>query len=159
MPAFGGRMSRADASGGLLTGRQDGGLGLSAEAKRMVLALCALLPVISAGGLAWFRSFEALPFAAGVLIMTGVNVLKVLMIERTVRNTVSAGIADGRPAESRRNYVLIQYLLRYLITGLAIAAALKTEWVSVWGILAGILAFPVAAYSLRFMRAKEKEGI
>jgi len=150
---------------------------------RMVI-IAALF--IMAVGVVYYRSLAAVPFALGVLITSGLNILKVRMLEKTVQKVVHM---DDQ--EAGKNVVRLQYLLRYLLTGVVLVvvglisnytspppsyssreaylavweilfptapeALLKAPLISVWGALAGVFTLQLSVIMLRFMKL-EKDG-
>ena len=111
----------------------------------MVFVVCASLAVIIAGGVAYFRSLEYLPFALGAVMGAGLNVVKILLMERTVDKSV---VMEKSRAE---NYLRLQYLLRYLLTGAVLIAAVFVPFLNLWGAALGILTMPVATFFVRKM--------
>ena len=114
--------------------------GLSVIAKKMVSAIVILSLLLIAAGIAYHRSFAFFPFAFGVSLGAGVNVFKVLMLERTVGKTIDMGKKDAE------NYVRFQYFLRFLITGLVLVLSAITPFIGIWGAAAGIFTMPLAAF-------------
>jgi uncharacterized membrane protein YjgN (DUF898 family) len=138
---------------------------LSEPAKKMILVIGIASLVLMAAGIVIYRSFSAVPFAIGVAIMAMLNCFKVYMVERTVTRTLDFDEkADGK------NFVRFQYLARFLLTGavlvpIALLTADSLVWSAMlWGSLAGVFTFQVAAYSVSLMKFKddnvsaEKEG-
>lgn len=123
---------------------------LSKPAKRMILVICGSSLVFMGAGAVYYRSLTALFFALGVALAMGMNSAKVVMIERAVDRT-----AEIEEKKEGRNYVRFQYILRILLTGaiLGISVAVATE--CLWGAIAGVFTFQIAAYSLRFMKLDE----
>ena len=113
---------------------------LSVVAKKMVLAIGVLLSLLIAGSIVYYRSIAFLPFAFGASLGCGLNVLKIAMLERTVRKTV------GIEKKAAVNYVRFQYFLRYLITGLVLTLSAVLPFISLWGAAAGIFTMPPAAF-------------
>lgn len=125
---------------------------LSAIAKRMLLVVCLSLPLLAAGGFAYYRSLALfLPFLCGALLGTALGVGKVILLDRAV-----AGIA-GMEKERGMNYARLQQLLRFLLTGavLVIAALLPFERRQpLWGAAASVLAYQAAVYALKLFGKK-----
>ena len=124
---------------------------LSLTARRMflVIGLSALLFIAVAA--AFYRSFEIIPFAVGMLVMSALNCAKVLMLERSVERAVE--IDD---AATGKNYIRLQYFVRSILTAavLVVAGLLHGTYPSLlWGAVIGILGFQIAAHALQaFMR-------
>jgi hypothetical protein len=131
---------------------------LSEPAKKMVLVIGISSLVFMGIGVAIYRSFASVPFAIGVLLMAALNIFKVFMVERTVKKTLELNEEiDGR------NFVRLQYMLRYLLTGAVLVVAALTPFIDLWGAAAGILTFQIAAYAVSLMKfndniSAEKEG-
>ncbi|MCL2034391.1 MAG: hypothetical protein FWG94_06620 [Oscillospiraceae bacterium] len=125
---------------------------ISVTAKRMIIAIIITSFVFIAAGGVYYRSYAVFPFAAGVVLMAALNVLKVAMLERAVNNA-----ADMIEKKDAGNYLRVQYMLRLLLTGvvLFIAATDKVPFVSLWGAIAGIFTFQIAAFSLKFYPADD----
>ena len=125
---------------------------LSGIAKKMVWVIAALSLVCMIAGVIYYRSLSALPFVLGVLLGAGVNVVKILLLERAVARAVDMEEKSGA------NYIRVQYFLRFLFTGaaLALAAIAPDHILSLWGAVAGIFTFPIAAHSLRFFVKPDK---
>ena len=111
---------------------------LSDIAKRMtaVIGVSLLLPI--AASIAYYRSFAFLPFAFGVLLGAALNVLKVVMLDRTVKRVIDMG------KKNAENYVRFQHFLRFLLTGLAFLAAAFLPFINIWGTAAGICTMQIA---------------
>lgn len=119
---------------------------LSATAKKMVLAICVSLALIIAAGAVYYRSPEALPFALGALLGGGLNVAKLVMLERCVDRAISM------EKERAGNYIRIQHLIRLLLTGAVLIIAVFVPFLSLWGCAAGVLTMQVAAFAAKFAK-------
>jgi len=118
---------------------------LSIAAKRLAAATAiAALPVMVIGAII-YRSPEALLFIAGAAMTTALNVLKVIMLERAVNKAVEkeTGAAAG-------NYIRIQYLLRFFLTGAVLVGCALLNHTMLWGAAAGIFTLQIAALTSRF---------
>ena len=86
--------------------------------KKMILISALLIIII---GIIFYlidgRPFAALPFALGVLVTATLNIIKMRMLERTVHKVVYMDDQDAG-----KNVVRLQYLLRYLLTGVVLVA-------------------------------------
>jgi len=117
---------------------------LSDLARRMIIIIlitsfaCVLISVV------YYRSLKFLPFMIGVLLGTAVSIFKVFLLEYTVNNalTMEKTKASG--------YVSIQYILRFLLTGIILYLGAVVPQISIWGVAAGVLSFQLAAYSIKF---------
>ena len=135
---------------------------LSDVARKMVWAIGLFSLVFIGAGIIYYRSFPAFPFAIGIFLTAALNVIKVFMLERAIRHTVSFEGSDAG-----KNYAKFQYFLRFLLTGAGLAAAALISRIDMWGAIlwgaaAGLLTFQMAAFSMKFMRFNEdtqsKEG-
>jgi len=150
---------------------------------RMVLVAALVIIVI---GSVYYRSLAAIPFAFGVLITSGLNIIKLRMLERTVHKVVHM-----EDPEMGKNVVRLQYLLRYFLTGVVLVAVglihnyttpppfytsreayfgvwaalfpngpqslLSAPLISIWGAIAGIFTLQLSVILVRSMKL-EKDG-
>jgi len=150
---------------------------------RMVIISALIIIVI---GIIYYRSLAALPFALGVMVTAGLNIIKLRMLERTVQKVVYM-----EDQEAGKNLVRFQYLIRYFITGVVLVAvglisnytteppfysgresyiavwvaifpgapeSLKSApFISIWGALAGIFTLQLSVILVRSMKL-EKDG-
>jgi len=129
---------------------------LSLPSKRMIQMIALSAVIIMAGGvilclaLNALPSSEALPFALGVFLVSALNVLKVYMLERTVQKTL-----DMDDVNTGKNYVRIQYLLRYFLTGLILVVAALTPFINIWGAIIGIFTLQISVMIVRAMKFEE----
>jgi hypothetical protein len=93
---------------------------------------------------------KAVPFALGVALMAGLNVAKVCLIERTVKKTV-----EIEKAGSGRTYIRLQYFARFGLTAVVLIVAALAPFIDIWGAVAGVMSFQIAAFSLKFMNLEE----
>jgi hypothetical protein len=119
----------------------------------MIAVISALLPVICAAGAAFYRSLEVLPFALWAFLASVVSVAKVLVVEDTV-NKVSA-IADQKEGKrfAHRRYFFRMFLTAAVLAPAALVA--NGTYSALWGAVAGVLTFQIAAMSLRFFKLDE----
>jgi len=133
---------------------------LSLAARRMIASVIVVSLVFIAAGVAVAYShqctdecvhllglIEPLPFALGVILMMGLNVAKVFMIERTVNRT-----SEIEDIKSGKTYIRLQYLARFGLTAAVLIFAALTDFIDIWGVVAGVLAFQIAAFFLKFMK-------
>jgi len=125
----------------------------------MILVICIAAFVIIAVGYVVFLLFlqrallQALFFAFGVVLTSALNVLKVYMLERTVQNTLE--IDD---VSTGKNYVRLQYLLRYALTGAVLLVAgliwinVDPPFINIWGAIAGIFTLQISVIVVRSMK-------
>jgi len=150
---------------------------------KMVL-ISALIFIIV--GAIVYRSLAIIPFALGVMVTSGLNILKLRMLERTVQKVINT-----EDREMGKNIVRLQYLLRYFLTGIVLvavglihnftspppfysdrdgyiavwatlfpnapAALLEAPFISIWGALAGIFTLQLSVIIVRSLKL-EKDG-
>ncbi|MCL2162995.1 MAG: ATP synthase subunit I [Oscillospiraceae bacterium] len=124
---------------------------VSTLVKKMSIIICVLALAIICGGAVFYRSLEAVPFAIGVMSTSALNILKAIMIERTTRKAI-----DLTEENEGKNYVRLQYIIRYLLTGLVLVAAALTPFISLWGAILGIFTLQLSAIIARLMKFDEK---
>jgi len=113
---------------------------LSDTAKRMtvVIGVSLLLPI--AASIAYYRSFAFLPFALGALLGAALNILKVILLDHTVKRVIAMG------QKNAENYVRFQHFLRFLLTGLLFGASAFLPFINIWGTAAGICTMQIAVF-------------
>ena len=118
---------------------------LSEIAKRMILVIVICVFVIIAAGtvLSFVHTAELLPIALGAVFGAAVSILKVLMIDRTVRK------ATDMAPETVGNYVRMQHFLRFALTGVLFVVAAIVPFINIFSAAAGILSFQAATMSMR----------
>ena len=118
---------------------------LSAIAKRMILVIiiCTFVILIIGAVLAFLHMGEFLPVALGAFFGVAISVLKVIMIDRTVKNVA------GMEADTAGKYVRIQHFLRFGITGALLVIAALVPFINLLSAAAGVLTFQVATMSMR----------
>ena len=126
---------------------------LSLPSKRMIQVVLITALAMMAGGAVFYRSLEAFPFALGVLLTSALNAGKILMLERTVKRAI-----DMEDPKSGKNYVRIQFLLRYFLTAAILVAAGLTPFISVWGALFGIFTLQISVIIVRVMKLDGNAG-
>ena len=124
-------------------------MSLSATVKKMIIIMCVSGAVFIAAGAAYYRSVEALNFALGAAVTTGFNVIKTIMLERSAIR--ASGMEDGNAAS---NYVRLQSLLRFVLTGAVLVAAVLIPFIGTWGAIAGVLTMNVAAFVVKIIGAR-----
>jgi len=108
-------------------------------------------------GIFIFRSIEALYFAAGVALTSSLNVGKLYLLERTVKKTL-----EMEDPNFGKNYVRLQYLMRYFLTGaVLLGAAMITLYVdppfiNLWGALAGVFTMQIAVIIARHSKLEDE---
>jgi len=126
---------------------------MSKMAKKMITVICASVAVfilIAAGVYGFLGRAGFFPFALGLLLGGGLNVLKVVLLDRSIAKAE----AIGEHAVARQFQV--QYLLRFFLTAAAFLIAVFVPFIDLWGVGAAIITMPIAAYSMRIF-AKNDE--
>ena len=116
---------------------------LSELSKRVILAVCILCAIVILASVIYYRSFEFLAFALGAFLTCGLNVVKIIMLERTVDKAIEMEAAHAK------NYITAQYLFRLAITAVVLVAAALAPFINIWGAAAGILTYQPAVYSVK----------
>lgn len=132
---------------------------ISVTVRRMILVMLAAGLLMIVGGFiaaAHFPVIVPLPFAAGVLLTTALNVVKALWLQHVVQKIVT--MEDEAAAG---NYLRAQYFLRFILTGavLAAAALLPESIISLWGAVAGIFTFHFGKYSLNLIAKSDDNDV
>ena len=123
---------------------------LSKTAKWMIFFVGASALVFIIIGAAVYRSVDALYFAIGVVLTSSLNVAKVWLLERTVQKTL-----EMDDPSAGKNYVRFNFLLRYVLTGLVLAAAgmisvyVEPPFINIWGAIAGIFTLQISVIIVR----------
>jgi len=105
----------------------------------IIACICILISVL------YYRSMKFLPFLLGVMLGSALSILKVFLLEHTVNKalTMEKSKAGG--------YASYQHLLRYFLTGIVLYLGAVVPQISLWGVAAGVFAFQLAAYNLKFI--------
>ena len=112
----------------------------------MIMLVVALVMMI--GGVIFHRSIDQIiPFVLGVLLTTALNVVKLLMIERTAERIVALGEGEGK-AKAIAGF---QYLIRYFLTFAVFLVAAFVPFIDIFGAVFGIFTLTIAMYILRFV--------
>ena len=150
---------------------------------RMIVVAALIIIVI---GVVFYRSLAALPFALGVLVTSGLNIIKIRMLAQTVEKVINM---DDQ--EAGKNVVRLRYLLRYFLTGIVLVAIglihtytspppiyrssdsylavwatlfpnapealLNAPFISIWGALVGLFTLQISVIIVRSLKL-EKDG-
>jgi len=108
------------------------------------LLLCILLDSLPTG--------EAFPFALGVVLTSVLNILKIFMLERTAKK-----IVEMTDPNAGKNYLRLQYLFRFFLTGAILLAAAVTPFINMLGAIAGVFTLQIAAFSLKFIKLDDND--
>ena len=119
---------------------------ISAAARKMIIAIgISSLIIIIIGAV--FYSEQILPFTLGVILMAGLNVFKVLSLERAVNKAV-----DMTKEKSAGNYIRVQFLLRYILTAAVLVIAAFVPFIDILGAAAGVFTYQIAVFCLKEKR-------
>lgn len=138
---------------------------MEAVANKIILMIVGLSALVVAGGVGFYMlrpvgstgsvSADAVPFAVGVAVAMCVNVAKILLMKKAVRNAVERG------ASAAKLYLQGQYFTRLFLT---LAVFLAAGWLHAYvqneagnpavvnfiGVAIGIFTLPVAMHLLHF---------
>ena len=117
---------------------------LSDLAKRMVSTILIIALICVLGSVIYYRSLDFLPFMFGVLMGSALSVAKVFLVEHTVDKALTMN------KKLAGSYVGIQHLLRLFLSGVVLFLGAIVPQISLWGVYAGILAFQLAVFNIRF---------
>ena len=117
---------------------------------KMIKAVICISILMMAGGAAFFRSSFAIGFGLGVGMSMALNIVKILWLKRCVNRAV------GMETASAGAYISINYILRYVLTGLVLVAAHFLPIVDMFGAAIGLLSMPFANYVVHFFNRRNK---
>jgi hypothetical protein len=132
-------------------------MNLTLPAKRIILFIGIVAIIIIVAGAAIYRSIEAIYFAFGVILTSSLNVLKILLLDRAVRKAI-----DSNEPKVGSNYIRVQQIIRYLLTGTVLLAAglisvyINPPFINIWGAVAGIFTLQISVIIVRSMKLEEK---
>ena len=121
----------------------------------MMLAIFLSLPVIILGGVIFYHlsgyPFNLTSFSVGAVLGTAANVLKVVLLDRSVKKAITLEAAKAT------NYVNLQALLRFVVTGSALLACVLIPPIkpyAIYGAALTLVAYQVSAYSTKLFVKK-----
>jgi len=126
---------------------------MNAVVNKMILIILLVAMALVIGGYVFYMSYEAIPFAVGVAMGAGVNVVKILWLKKSIDRAVTM---DPNAATL---HLKGQYFLRLMLTlaVLLIGGFLHGTYVNVLGIgLALLLTLPIASYAMRLFIPKDE---
>ena len=130
---------------------------LSPASKCLIKFICIAALAFMVIGCVVFRSIESLYFAIGVVLTSLLNVLKVFLLERTVQKTL-----EKEDPTFGRTYVLLQYLLRYVLTAVvllgagAISLYADPPFINIWGAIAGAFTLQISVMIVKYRKFDEE---
>ena len=113
-------------------------------AKRMIFTILIIALVCVLASMIYYRSLEFLPFFFGVFLGSIASIAKVFLLERAVDKALDM------EKKQAGNYVSIQHLLRLFLSGAVLVLGALVPQISLWGVAAGIFAFQLAIYNVKF---------
>jgi len=120
------------------------------------MILASALVIIAIGAVI-YRSIDSLYFAIGVIITSSLNVLKIYLLDRSVRKTLEM----DNPTTGKL-YTSFQYLLRYFLTGAVLLAAamitlyVEPPFINLWGAVAGVFTLQIAVIITRHSKIQDE---
>ena len=135
---------------------------LSLTSRKMILVICISALIMAAIGIvvclavSSIDSMQALYFPLGVILSSALNVCKVILLERAIQKTL-----DMDDPKAGSNYIRVQYLLRYFLSGVVlVAAGLITKYadppfINIIGALVGIFTMQISVIIVRSMKIEE----
>jgi len=126
---------------------------MNAVVNKMILIISLIALALAIGGYVFYTSTEAIPFAVGVAMGAGVNIIKILWLR------VSISKAITMDANAATIHLKMQYFLRLMLTFavLVLAGLLHGTYVNLIGMaLALVLTMPIATYSMRLFLPKDE---
>jgi len=118
--------------------------GLSELSRKMILVIVVLAGILCLGGLVFFRSVQAFPFGLGILAACAVNVVKIILLERMIRQ---AEASEGHYPTHR---VYLQYFLRFVLTAGVLLLAGLLSFTALIGAAFGIFTLPISGFAMKF---------
>ncbi len=117
---------------------------LSDLAKRMIIIILIITLICILGSIIYYRSFGFIPFLFGVMLGSVISIARVFLLDRAVDRALT--MEKKRAAQ----YLSLQNILRILLSGFALVIGAIIPQINLWGVVAGILAYSLAAYSTKF---------
>lgn len=123
---------------------------VDAVAKKVIQIVLFLSVIVALGGLLFYRSAEALPFAIGVGAAAALNIAKVFLQKKTV---ISAVELSSRSAQL---HMQGQYFFRLILTaGVLLVAGymhanFDARFINLFGVAFGLPTLHVASYAIKF---------
>jgi len=111
---------------------------------KMFKAVIGISVIMMVAGIAIFRSYFGIQFAIGVGVAMVLNLVKIKWLKYCVTQAVSMETARGGA------FIGIHYILRFVLTGLVLAATHFLPFVDMFGAVVGLLAMPFANYAVHF---------
>jgi len=119
---------------------------------KMMKAVICISALMMAGGVAVFRSSLAVGFALGIGMSMALNLVKIVWLKRCVTRAVNMETARAGA------YISINYILRFVLTGVVLVAAHFLPVVDMFGAALGLLSMPFANYAVHFLVRGKKSS-
>ena len=122
---------------------------IEAVSKKIILLIIILTVFVAIGGGVFYFINEnllgAFPFAVGAVIAMAVNIIKILLLKRTVENALN------KEGTSAKLYMQGQYFLRLVLTAGAFLLAVfaPDNIVNFMGTVIAIFTLPLATYGVK----------
>jgi len=116
---------------------------MSDLAKKVSVTILIISSICVVGSVIYYRSIKFLSFLLGALLGSAVSIAKIFMLERSVDKTLKMD------KKSAGGYVIVQYFLRLLLTGAVLVLGAVVPQINLWGVVAGVFAYPVSLYIAR----------
>ena len=117
---------------------------LSDLSKKMILVIAVYAGVFCLGGLIFFRSIQALPFAGGVVAMCIASVGKIMLLERMMKEI---GASEGAYSTSK---VYVHHFLRFVLTAMVLLVAGLLSFTALIGACFGVFSLPVSGFAMKY---------
>jgi len=124
---------------------------ISDIAKKMMTIIGISVVFLVVGSVIFYRSIACLPFIYGVILAAVANIIKIVMLDITVKTVQTKGVdAVGR-------YVVAQNYIRLLLTAAIVIVAIYMPFINHWGTITEILMYRLAIYALKGYKINESE--
>ena len=120
---------------------------------KMIKAIACIAILMMAAGAVFFRSYHAIGFALGVGMSLILNIGKVVWLKHCVNR------ATNMEPGAAGAYISINYLMRFVLTGLVLVAAHFLPVVDMFGAAVGLLSMPFANYAVHFLNRNNTPDI
>ena len=130
---------------------------LAPTSKKIVVMVCVLAGIMMLAGVVIYRSIDAAYFAIGVILTSSLNVGKIFLLDRTVKKAL-----EMTDPNYGKNYVRLQYLLRYFLTGAVLLGAglvsmyVEPPFINLWGAVAGLFTYQIAVVIVRHSKLDDE---
>ena len=126
----------------------------AAVARKMMQVVGITAAVIIIAGTVYYRSLEVFPFALGVLLTSGINVLRLHMLNNAVEKAVNL-----TESKSAANYMRGQFLIRFVLLAAVLVASALLDFINLWGAVYGVFTLQISAYAMKFLYKEEVKDV